>query len=34
MEKDIKPGLVIDCTDKIRPIDEKAYYFPAHLLGI
>ncbi len=32
--KEIKPGLVIDCTDKIRPINDKAYYFPVYLLGV
>ena len=31
---EIKPGLVIDCTDKIRPINEAAYTFPVSLLGI
>ena len=31
---EIKPGLVIDCTDKIRPINEFAYSFPVYLLGI
>lgn len=31
--KTIKPGLVIDCTDKIRPINDMAYYFPVYLLG-
>lgn len=30
----IKPGLVIDCTDKIRPINDNAYTFPVYLLGI
>lgn len=33
-QMEIKPGLVIDCTDKIRPINELAYTFPAYLLGI
>lgn len=28
----IKPGLIIDSCDKIRPINEKAYTFPIHLL--
>ncbi len=28
----VLPGLVIEITDKIRPINEKAYSFPAHLL--
>ncbi len=31
---EIKPGLVIDCTDKIRPINDNAYTFPVYLLGI
>ena len=31
---EIKPGLVIDCTDKIRPINDYAYTFPIYLLGI
>ncbi len=31
---EIKPGLVIDCTDKIRPINDDAYTFPIYLLGI
>lgn len=30
---EIKPGLVVDCCDKIRPINEKAYTFPVYLLG-
>ena len=30
---EIKPGLVVDCYDKIRPINEKAYTFPVYLLG-
>ena len=30
----IKPGLVIDNTDKIRPINENVYSFPVSLLGI
>lgn len=30
----IKPGLVIDNTDKIRPINDKAYSFPVYLLGM
>ncbi|MBR0137144.1 MAG: ATP-binding protein [Erysipelotrichaceae bacterium] len=29
----IMPGLVIDNTDKIRPINENAYSFPVSLLG-
>lgn len=28
----VKPGLVIDSCDKIRPINEKAYTFPVYLL--
>lgn len=28
----IKPGLIIDSCDKIRPINEKAYTLPIHLL--
>ena len=31
---EIKPGLVIDCTDEIRPINDDAYTFPVYLLGI
>lgn len=31
---EIKPGLVISNTDKIRPINEKAYTFPISILGI
>ena len=30
---EIKPGLVVDCCDKMRPINEKAYAFPVYLLG-
>lgn len=30
---EIKPGLVINCSDKITQINEKAYYFPVYLLG-
>lgn len=30
---DIQPGLVIDNCDKIRPINEKAYYYPVYMLG-
>lgn len=33
-QMEIKPGLVIDCTDKIRPINEMVYTFPVYLLGI
>ncbi len=32
--KNIKPGLVINCSDKILPINENAYYFPVYLLGV
>ncbi|MCR5150792.1 MAG: ATP-binding protein [Clostridiales bacterium] len=28
----IKPGLIIDSCDKIRPINENAYHFPIYLL--
>ena len=28
----IKPGLIIDSCEKIRPINEKAYTFPIYLL--
>ncbi len=28
----VKPGIVIDTCDKIRPINEKAYTFPVYLL--
>ena len=28
----IKPGLIIDNSDRIRPINEKAYTFPIYLL--
>ncbi len=30
---DIQPGLVIDNCDKIRPINEKVYYYPVYMLG-
>ncbi len=30
---EIKPGLVIDTCDKIRPINDKVYYYPVYLLG-
>jgi len=30
----IRTGLVIDTTDKIRPINEDAYSYPVHLLGM
>lgn len=29
----IKPGLVINNCDKIRPINEAAFYYPIYLLG-
>lgn len=32
--KEIKTGLIIDSSDKIRPINDKAYSFPVYLLGI
>ena len=32
--KPIMPGLVIDATDKIRPINDMAYSFPVSLVGI
>ena len=31
---EIKPGLVICSTDRIRPINDKAYTFPISLIGI
>lgn len=31
--KNIKPGLVIHNCDKIRPINESAYFYPVYLLG-
>lgn len=31
---EIKPGIIIDTCDKIRPINDKAYYFPVYLLGL
>ena len=30
---EIKPGLIIDTCDAIRPINDKAYSFPVFLLG-
>lgn len=33
-KRQIKTGLVIDCCDKIRPLNEISYSFPAYLLGI
>lgn len=32
--KPIMPGLVIDTTDKIRPINDSAYSFPVSLIGL
>jgi uncharacterized protein len=29
----VQPGLVIDSSDKIRPIDEKSYFYPVSRLG-
>ena len=31
---EIKPGLVVCGTDRIRPINDKAYTFPISLIGI
>ncbi len=31
---EIKPGLIIDSTDRIRPINENAYYCPMTLVGL
>ena len=31
---EIKPGLIIDTCDAIRPINEKAYSYPVFMLGI
>lgn len=33
-KRQIKTGLVIDCCDKIRPLNEISYSFPVYLLGI
>lgn len=33
-KREIKTGLVIDCCEKIRPLNEISYTFPVHLLGI
>ena len=33
-KREIKPGLVIDCCEKIRPLNDISYAFPVHLLGI
>lgn len=30
----IQPGLVIDCCEKIRALNENSFCFPAHLLGV
>ena len=30
---EIKPGLIIDTCDKIRPVNDKAYFYPVYLLG-
>ena len=32
-KREIKTGLVIDCCEKIRPLNEISYSFPVHLLG-
>ena len=31
---EIKPGLVVDTCDKIRPINDKAYFYPVSILGM
>ncbi len=33
-KKEIKTGLVIDCCEKIHPLNDISYCFPVHLLGI
>lgn len=33
-KQDIQPGLVIDSCEKIMPLNESAWSFPVHLLGI
>lgn len=33
-KQDIQPGLVIDSCEKIMPLNESAWRFPVHLLGI
>ena len=33
-KRNIKTGLVIDCCEKIRPLNEISYCFPVQLLGI
>ena len=30
----VKPGLILDTCDKIRPINEEAYSYPIHILGM
>lgn len=30
----IKTGLVIDCCDRMRPLDESTWYYPVYLLGM
>lgn len=30
----VKKGLVIDCCEKIRPVNEESYFYPVHLLGM
>ena len=30
----VKPGLILDTCDRIRPINEAAYAYPIHLLGL
>ena len=30
----IKCGIVIDTCDKMRPVNDEAFYFPAYLLGM
>ena len=32
--KKVMPGLVIEPTDRIRPINENAWTVPAHLIGV
>ena len=32
--KEVNRGLVIDCCDKIRALNENSFCFPAYLLGI
>lgn len=33
-KKEIKTGLVIDCCDKIRPLNDISFSFPVHFLGL